>query len=150
VKKLRIYIDNSVVGGCFDEEFAEESNALFEMAREGTILLVVSDLMLGELEPAPPWVRHLFDSMPPSALERMAEPDEAVRLHTAYIAAGIVGEASWKDALHVANATVAGADVVVSWNFKHIVNLKRIRGFNAVNIREGYGQIEIRSPKEVL
>ena len=150
MKKLRVYIDNSVVGGCFDEEFAEGSNALFEMAREGKMLLVVSDLLLSELEPAPPRVRDLFYSMPASALERMEESEEAVRLHAEYVATGVVGKASWKDALHVANATVAGVDVIVSWNFQHIVHFDRIRGFNAVNLREGYGILAIHSPKEVV
>jgi len=54
------------------------------------------------------------------------------------------------DALHVPLATVSGSDVLVSWNFKHLVNLGRIRLFNAVNLEMGYHSIEIRSPKEVL
>ena len=62
----------------------------------------------------------------------------------------MLGPGSHSDALHVALATVARVDVLVSWNFKHIVNLGRIRLFNSVNIEWGYGLVEIRSPKEVL
>lgn len=63
---------------------------------------------------------------------------------------GIVGPGSQADALHVAMATIGGADVLVSWNFKHIVNLGKIRLFNAVNLEQGYKVLEIRTPKEVL
>lgn len=75
---------------------------------------------------------------------------EARELADAYIAHGVVGPGSFVDALHVALATVSSVDVLVSWNFKHIVNLGRIRLFNAVNLEQGYGLIEIRTPKEVL
>lgn len=66
------------------------------------------------------------------------------------MAHGIVGPGSRSDALHVALATIGRVDVMVSWNFKHIVNLNRIRLFNAVNLEQGYGLIEIRTPMEVL
>ncbi len=51
---------------------------------------------------------------------------------------------------HIAVATLGRVDVVVSWNFKHIVNLNRIRLYNSVNLKLGYPMIEIRSPREVL
>ena len=54
------------------------------------------------------------------------------------------------DAQHIALATVCRADLVVSWNFKHIVHYEKIRGFNSVNLREGYGMVDIRSPREVV
>ena len=68
----------------------------------------------------------------------------------AYLTAGVVPPASRVDALHVALASVAGADALVSWNFKHLVQLRRIRGFHAVNLLRGYPLIEIRSPLEVV
>jgi hypothetical protein len=67
-----------------------------------------------------------------------------------YLAHGIVGPGSHSDALHVALATIGRVDVLVSWNFKHMVNLGRIRLFNPVNLEQGYGLVEIRTPKEVL
>ena len=54
------------------------------------------------------------------------------------------------DAVHIAMSTVNKIDVLVSWNFKHIVNLNRIHLFNSVNIKEGYNLLEIRSPMELL
>lgn len=75
---------------------------------------------------------------------------KADTLAEAYLSHGIVSPGSRSDALHVALATIGRVDVLVSWNFRHIVNLGRIRLFNAVNLEQGYGLIEIRTPKEVL
>ena len=146
---LRIYIDNSVVGGCHDEEFDEESIALFNMAREGKVVLLVSGLLLDELDPAPPEVREVLPSLPQGAIERVEVTEEAEALRDAYLAAGVVGPARARDALHVATAAVAEADMIVSWNFKHIVHHEKIRGFHAVNMLKGYSPIGIFSPLEV-
>jgi hypothetical protein len=80
----------------------------------------------------------------------LPDTEEAADLANAYLSRGIVGPGSHADALHVALATVGRVDVLVSWNFRHIVNLGRIRLFHSVNIGRGYGTIEIRSPTEVL
>ena len=75
--------------------------------------------------------------------------DEADALAQAYVDAGALGKASLEDALHVATATVAGADLILSWNFRHLVNYDRIRRLNAVNLMNGYRPMDIRSPMEV-
>ena len=147
---LRIYIDNSVVGGCHDEEFDEESIALFDMAREGKVVLLVSELLLDELDPAPPEVREVLPSLPQGAIERVDTTEEAETLRDAYLAAGVVGPARTRDALHVAIASVAEADMIVSWNFKHVVHHEKIRGFHAINLLRGYPLIGIFSPLEVI
>ena len=146
----RVYIDASVVGGCFDPGFSDESLALFDMARRGDIILVISDLLVAEIEKAPENVRGFLAAVPPNLVETVEIEDEAVALHSAYLAAGVVGASSENDALHVAAASVADCDIIVSWNFRHIVHFDKIRGYNAVNIREGYGVIAIHSPKEVV
>jgi hypothetical protein len=84
------------------------------------------------------------------ALKYFSTNEEAVLLHDAYLAAGVVGPGSDDDAQHVANATVARADMIVSWNFKHIVHFQKIRGYNAVNLREGYALLAIHTPTEVI
>jgi hypothetical protein len=80
----------------------------------------------------------------------LADTEEAAELAAAYIARGVVGPGSHADALHVALASVGRVDALVSWNFRHIVNLGRIRLFHSVNIERGYATIEIRTPMEVL
>ncbi len=80
----------------------------------------------------------------------MTLTDQVIRVRDAYLAARILGSASLRDAEHVAAATVARADLLVSWNFKHIVHFDKIAGFNEVNQRLGYGAIRIHAPPEVV
>jgi predicted nucleic acid-binding protein len=148
--KPRIYIDTSVIGGCLDDEFAKESNQLIQMARDGKIIVLLSDLLLRELSKAPEEVQSLIASLPADSTEMLVSTTEDAELRKVYLAAGVVGPSAENDAHHVAMATIAKADIIVSWNFKHIVHWDKIRLFNAVNLREGYALIEIRSPREVV
>jgi hypothetical protein len=102
------------------------------------------------LEDAPTTVKSLLARVSPNSTEYVVLDEEAIALANAYVGDGALGGASIFDARHIAIATIARVDVLVSWNFKHIVNLNRIRRFNAVNLKQGYLPIEIRSPKEVL
>jgi hypothetical protein len=147
---LRVYCDTSVFGGCFDEGFSEASIRLFDLVRKGDLILLVSGVTLDELAGAPPRVWELFESLPQENWERV-EPSPAIReLRDAYLAAGVVGPASSLDAEHIAAATVGGADMIVSWNFKHIVHYDKIKGYHGVNLIQGYSPIPIHSPPEVI
>ena len=148
--RQRIYVDTSVVGGCLDREFSAESAALMEMARRNEIVLLLSDLLFQELEDAPRDVMAIVKELPPDSYVLVDTNDEAEFLQERYLEAGILGETWQDDALHVAIATVARADLIVSWNFKHIVQVGKIRRFNAVNLTHGYQAIDIRSPREVV
>ncbi len=150
MKRLRVYIDTSVVGGCFDAEFAVASTALFDMHESGEISLLVSDLLVQELRQAPEQIKAKLAELNPNHSELISITTEATRLRDAYLEARVVAPSSANDALHVALATIARSDLIVSWNFRHIVHFERIRGFNAVNLREGYAPLEIRSPKELV
>jgi len=149
MRKLKIYIDTSVVGGYFDPEFTEESKRLFKKFQDQDLELVISDLTQSELIRAPQNVKDLINNMnlQPEIVFLSAE---VVALAQEYIKENVVGQASLDDCLHIAMATINKIDVLVSWNFKHIVNLKRIRGYNAINILNGYPTIEIRSPKDII
>jgi predicted nucleic acid-binding protein len=145
----RVYADTSVFGGVFDEEFAEPSRAFFELVRQGRFRLVISPVVEAELQTAPAQVRALLEEV--GALAEVGqETEEAVRLQQAYLGAGIVTPRSATDALHVAQATVAGCAMIVSWNFRHIVNYRLIPMYNAVNTLHQYGPIAIHSPLEVV
>jgi hypothetical protein len=150
LKKLHIYIDSSVIGGCEDPEFAENSLALWRHFIRGDFIQVLSEHTLREIQDAPAEVRARILEIPKENQIVLADTPDAYELAEAYLAHGIVGPGSRSDALHVALATIGRVDVMVSWNFKHIVNLNRIRLFNAVNLEQGYGLIEIRTPMEVL
>ena len=146
---MRIYIDTSVVGGVFDKEFAEASKNLFRKVDAGSLTLVVSNLLRAELEFAPAHVRNYLDQYSVPVIEVVSLTPEAVILADHYIFEKVVGETSLADCQHIAIATLAKVDVLVSWNFKHIVNLTRIRGYNSVNMKLGYNLLEIRSPIEI-
>src|SRR5437660_694868 len=148
--KRRIYVDTSVIGGCFDRSFREASRQLFDRFRSGADILVVSSLTLGELVGAPEAVRNVLESVPSVWMEEIEVSDEARTLADRYIEEHVVGESMRADAQHIAVATLQRVDILVSWNFRHIVNLNRIHGFNAVNLRLGYPLIEIRTPREVI
>jgi hypothetical protein len=146
----RIYTDTSVIGGCLDEEFKDASLRLINMFRVGEAVLVVSDLTLLELEEAPARVRAVLAEIPEAHKEYIELTAEAVDLAQRYIDAGVIGATKRVDAQHIALATVSRVDVLVSWNFRHIVNLQRIHGYNSVNLRYGYPLLEIRTPQEVV
>ena len=144
-----MYVDTSVFGGTQDEEFAAASERFFRRVREGEFLVLLSAHTVDELMPAPEQVLQVLRDLPKQCVETVASTDEAEALAKSYIEAGALGEASHMDALHVAAATVAGADLIVSWNFKHIVRYDRIQLFNGVNVLRGYRALDIRSPLEM-
>lgn len=146
---LRIYVDTSVIGGCLDAGFEPASRTLFQQARDGKAMLVISETTVAELSAAPPEVREIIGAVPAGSIEYIALNEQSEALAEAYISGGAVSRRMLVDAQHIALATIARVDVLVSWNFKHIVNLSRIRAFNAVNMEHGYAALEIRSPLEL-
>jgi len=148
IKILRVYIENSVIGGYFDDEFKEHTRKLFEEFKKGMFKPVISSHVIAELENGAP--DHVKENLMTINYEEYTINDEMLRLAEKYIEQKVVSENYYSDALHIAVATVIGVDVLVSWNFKHIVNLDRIKSFNSVNLKEGYSILEIRTPREVV
>jgi predicted nucleic acid-binding protein len=146
----RFYFDTSVFGGAFDKEFDEATLQLFERVNLGEVICVFSDLTETELLNAPENVKEHFKNLPKQNIERVIVTDEILTLASKYVAEKVVGQTSLDDCVHIATATIYKVDILVSWNFKHIVNVFRIRGFNSVNLRSGYMQLDIRSPKEIV
>ena len=151
--KQRFYFDTSVFGGAFDAEFEAGSMPLFDKVKAGEITCVYSELTVGELTNAPQRVRDFLASLSTEYAkhtEYLEITDEALALAHQYLAEKVVGATSFDDCVHIALATIHKADLLVSWNFRHIVNIYRIRGYNSVNIRQGYAPLEIRSPKDII
>jgi hypothetical protein len=146
---LRVYTDSSVLGGCRDIEFEDDSLRLIHWARRRELTLLISEITLRELEAAPSEVKAILGDIPPDGLEFVPLTTEILALRDAYVRAGVVGPQWLNDAAHVAAATVVRADAIVSWNFKHIVRLEKIRGYNQVNESLGYGTLAIITPREV-
>ena len=148
--KQRIYKDTSVVGAYFDEEFEIPTRRFFNRLENNEIVFVVSDLLDIELINAPQRVRELLHNYSSEKFERIELTEEAIKLADSYIEEKVVGKTSIEDCRHIAMATINKVDVLASWNFKHIVNLDRIKGYNSVNLKLGYQMIEIRSPKDLI
>ena len=148
--RQRIYIDTSVVGGYYDEEFKEATIQLFERLDKNEVIFVVSDLLDLELINAPQLVREHLLKYSVDKFQRVELTKEAIILADTYIEEKVVGSTSLEDCRHIALATIYKVDVLASWNFKHIVNLQRIKGYNSVNVRLGYSILEIRSPKDLV
>lgn len=146
---IRVYVDTSVFGGAEDAEFAETSRRFFQEVHLSKYIVVLSKLVLDELTPAPHNVFKVLQDLPKSQIEFLEISEEMESLAEAYLSEHILPVSMKPDALHVAAATVARASLVLSWNFKHIVNFQRIQRFNAVNLNNGYGLIDIRSPLEI-
>jgi hypothetical protein len=150
MRKPRLYFDTSVFGGIYDIEFQQETELLFEMIKNGEIICVYSDLCEYELENAPEKVKNNFLSLDKSQTEFVEITEEINQLAEEYINEKVVGETSIDDCRHIACATINKVDYLISWNFKHIVNVFRIRGYNAINIKNGHIQLDIRSPKDII
>jgi hypothetical protein len=103
-----------------------------------------------ELINAPQHVKEHLLKYSVDKFQRVELNEEAIKLAGTYINEKVVGKTSVEDCRHIAMATIHKVDVLASWNFKHIVNLDRIKGYNSVNLRLGYSMIEIRSPKDLL
>lgn len=146
----RFYIDTSVIGGVFDTEFEEHSIILIEKIKLGQIKAVISEVTESEILKARKEIRDDYTSLPKSSIEFVDITEDAVLLADNYIKEKVVGKTSRNDCLHIGIATTNRVDILVSWNFKHIVNIYRIRGYNSVNIKLGFPALEIRSPKDIV
>jgi predicted nucleic acid-binding protein len=145
-KKISLYLDTSVIGGYFDKEFEQDTRLLFENIKDGKYDAFISSSVMEELKKAPEKVRNILNEINYILIK---VPVECEALADEYIKEGVVGAANREDCIHIATATVNNIDVLVSWNFKHIVNYKRIKDYNSVNMKSGYKCLEIRSPKDM-
>ncbi|MBI3535897.1 MAG: PIN domain-containing protein [Deltaproteobacteria bacterium] len=150
MKLARLYIDTSVFGGCLDDEFCKDSNRLVNAAKKGKVIFVLSDAVFEELIRTPIEVQNILSTIPNEMIEILTATAMVAELRDAYLKAKILSNKSRNDAIHVAYATIARVDAIVSWNFRHIVRFDKIKSFNQVNFYSGYGILQIVSPKEVL
>lgn len=149
MKISRIYVDTSVIGGSLDEEFKSWSNGLMKDFRLKNYLPVLSELTFDEISKAPDSVKEILRELMQYEPEILEITKSALELSEEYLRKEILTPKFRDDALHIALASLANVDVLVSWNFRHIVHYDKIRLFNAVNLENGLKTIDIYSPREV-
>lgn len=142
---LSLYLDTSVIGGYYDAEFMADTRALWRLKEAGRFRFVSSELVLDEVARAPERVRELLHTSfaADDVLDIIGEMED---LAAAYMAQKVVPAEYADDAQHVAVCSVARLDYLVSWNFKHLANVRREAGFNAVNVLQGYPPVRIVAP----
>ena len=150
MRALRVYLDTSVIGGCYDDEFSDSSTKLIEAVCRGAVRALLSDTLVAEIAGAPRQARETLRRLINSGGERLSLTPECEELRNGYLLARVVSRKYADDAMHVAHATLAHAVVIASWNFKHLLKPMRIRGFNGVNTARGYGSVLIMTPTDIV
>jgi predicted nucleic acid-binding protein len=153
-RRLKLYLDTSVFGSLFDFDDPrriEITKNLLEEVKKVTFEAFISPLVVAEISKAPEDVKDgLISTIGELELPLLTETEEAAKLAQDYIQEGIIPQRFRDDARHIAIPVVYNLDALISWNYKHMVNLKVKRMVNAINLRLGYKLIEILSPEEVV
>jgi len=151
--RVKLYLDTSVLGAVCDpgpEERLAATHRVLEGFAKALWEGYISTLVLEEVERAPKAVREkIIREIQKSRLTALEETQESLALARAYVVAGAIPADYEDDARHISVATVSDIRVIVSWNFRHMVNIERKRMINSVNLREDVPLIDIVSPWEV-
>jgi predicted nucleic acid-binding protein len=151
---MRLYLDTSIFGALFDTELprrVEITRPLLDSIIKGKSTGVISNVVLEETERAPGELKEkILEEIRKVPLEIISEDDASADLLQIYEKEGFVRKAARLDLRHLAVAVISGADAVVSWNFRDIVNLRTRRAVHSINLRLGLPLIEIVSPEEVI
>jgi len=148
MEPLRVYLDTSVFGGYYDDEFSLLTALFFDAIFARAVIPLISDTLVAEMTAAPANVRELLQCVLPQC-ERLILTPETIRLQQVYPRANVVTPKYADDALHMAQATVARAQVLASWNFRHLVNPNKTRQFNGVNVIEGFDFLVIMTLMDI-
>ena len=151
---MRFYLDTSVIGALFDVEMPQRieiTRTLLDSIVSGTHIGAISNVVLEEIERSPEELREkLASEMGRIPLQIVSEDETSADLLEIYEKEGFIRKGARLDLRHLAVATVHGVDALVSWNFRHIVNIRTRRAVHSVNLRLGLPLIEIVSPEEVV
>jgi len=152
-KVKRVYVDNTVVSGMFDYHLPERvkhTKLFWDAVQRGEFVIIVSDVLADEAVRAPKHVRNFFDDLPKIQIKRIDSTDESDNLAMQYVGANVITKNHINDCKHIAIATIARADAVVSWNQGDMVNPHRIPRYNEVNEKQGHQKITILTPDKFM
>jgi len=156
MKKLRLYLETSAISYLDQLERGEQcadTHRLWEKIKDGVFEAVISDVCVAEITKCSERKRStLFGYLSQieyTAVEVVSD-DKTLKVARCFIDLGILKQTSYDDCQHIAAAITNECDVIVSWNFKHIVNLKTISGVKAVTALEGYTDVLICTPSVIV
>lgn len=153
-EKLKIYLDTSVISYLAQEDAPEKmlnTITLWQMFKAGKYDLYLSTVTLQEIEDCPePKKSILFQHLSEIKYTIIDIKQMVSDIARQLIDMRILPPKSYDDCQHIAAAVETGCDCIVSWNFKHIVNIKTIRGVRAITNLKGYKPIEILNPSVLL
>lgn len=151
MKKTKLYLDTSVPSFLFADDSPEKREVtlkFWDILKLGLYDILISDILLSEIYRSEiPSPQELEDKLSEIVLEIVSVNEEILSLAQKYVDEGIIPQTYRDDALHIALATYNEADALISWNFKHIVKLKTIRGVNGINRMLGLKELEILTPQ---
>lgn len=154
MRKLKIYLDTSVISHLFADDVPEkmaDTLALWEDLKAGKYVVVLSNVTIAELNKCgEPKKAAMFSCINEIPYEVVDETADSLALAEDYLKFGVLREKSRDDCRHIAVATLAGCQYIVSWNFKHFVNIKTVNKVQAVNKMAGYPEVSIVPPSMML
>ena len=153
-KKLKLYLDTSVISYLLQEDVPEKmeiTNRLWKLFEDRKYELYLSDVTMKEISKCPEpkrsqLIRHLNDV----EYTLVEVSDDVLDIAEQLVSMKILPAKCYDDCQHIAAAVECGCDCIVSWNFKHIVNIRTIRGVRAITNLKGYKSIEILNPSMLL
>ena len=154
MRKLKLYLDTSVISYLHAPdtlEKMEETVVLWEEIKTGKYDIVISELVYGEIEQCfEPKRTFLRDEVLKIKFKELTQTREVLELAKEYVKNGVLSQKSFDDCIHIAYAVIENCDFLVSWNFKHLVNVNTIKGVKIVNAVNDYREISIISPTMLI
>jgi predicted nucleic acid-binding protein len=154
LRKLKLYIDTSTISHLFADDTPDKMEDTIQFWKDcisGKYDLFISPIVIDEVEKcAEPKRSKMYERLEQITLQVLDRNDEVVQLAKKYINSGVLKEKSFDDCLHIAFAAVYDCDILVSWNFKHLVNFKTINGVRIVNATNRYREISLVAPNMLL
>lgn len=150
IRKLKIYLDTSAISYLDQQDAPErmaDTHRFWEKIKAGAFDIVLSDVTITEIDACSEETRAtLFRYLNEIEYELVEADARALEVASRFIGLGILLQKSFDDCQHIAVAITSGCDIIVSWNFKHIVNHKTMMGVKAVTALEGYDDVLIYTP----
>ena len=154
MRKQKIYLDTSVVSYLHQEDAPEKMKdtlKLWEILKKGRYEVCISNIVMNEIQECGEEKLHrLLDYLNQIDYTMVKADEDTVELAGKFIDFGILRQKSFDDCQHIAAAILAGCDIISSWNFKHIVNVKTARGVKTITTLEGYKDLMIYPPSALL